>query len=398
MKILALACLAAIGSQAQTFTSLASFNVPYGITPYASLVQGLDGKLYGTAFAGNADSLDNGFGTVFSITRSGSLTPIYYFCSQPVCADGDSPKAAVLQATDGNLYGTTEDGGSGSNPSGTVFRLTPEGTLTTLFTFDGPNGGGPVGPLIQASDGTFYGTTEVGGTHPFDGTILKITRTGTLTTLFNFALTDGADPNSLVEGSDGDLYGSTPDGGANRLGTIFKLTPSGTFTVLFTFAMTDGAFPTPLVRGRDGNLYGCTASGGGGDGTVFSITPAGDLTTIHRFDGTDGQYATGGLVQGTDGKFYGTTSVGGANNLGTIFQITPAGAFQTLHSFSGPDGYQPSAALVQDTDGNFYGTTPSGGTAGLGTVFELSMGLSPFVETLVRAAQAGALVQILGRI
>jgi len=204
----------------------------------------------------------------------------------------------------------------------------------------------------------------------------------TLTTLHSFDGADGYNPGgaALVQTSDGNFYGTTAHGGTNGncginggCGTVFKITPSGTLTTLYNFSGgSDGAYPSGLVQASDGNFYGATSEGGNlgncfgeGCGTVFKITPTGTLTTLHIFDETDGVGPTP-LVQATDGNFYGTTFAGGANGnctegCGTVFKITPAGMLTTLHNFGGTDGYWPSAGLVQATDENFYGTTYAGG-------------------------------------
>jgi uncharacterized repeat protein (TIGR03803 family) len=316
--------------------------------------------------------------------------------------DGANPYAGLLQSTDGKLYGTTYYGGSDHFCSrhlgcGTVFKITPEGTLTTIYNF-GTDGRGqePWAGLVQATDGSFYGTTT--GPH-MGGTIFKITD-GTLTTLHRFQGTDGTAPYAgLVQGADGNFYGTTLYGGANRCpigeadtgcGTVFKITPSGTLTTLYNFDATDGEDPVAgLVQGTDGNFYGTTLYGGAnGDGTVFKITPNGMLTTLHSFGSQvgDGTWPDGGLVQGTDGNFYGTTLIGGSHpDFGTVFSITPSGTLTILHSFGrqgAGEGLNPYAGLVQGTDGNFYGTTESGGANGelcnfgygCGTIFKITTG------------------------
>jgi uncharacterized repeat protein (TIGR03803 family) len=167
----------------------------------------------------------------------------------------------------------------------------------------------------------------------------------------------------LVQGSDGSFYGTTAYGGASGKGTVFQVTPAGVLTKLISFTGANGSHPVaPLVQGSDGNLYGTTAYGGtnGNNGTVFQMTPAGALTTLVSFNGTNGSHPLAGLVQGSDGNFYGTTMRGGANNRGTVFLMTPAGVLTTLVSFSGANGRLPFAALVQGTNGNFYGTTDGG--------------------------------------
>ncbi|HEV2424134.1 MAG TPA: choice-of-anchor tandem repeat GloVer-containing protein [Terriglobia bacterium] len=307
--------------------------------------------------------------------------------------DGANPGAALVQALDGNLYGTTESGGlSGSLCSvgcGTVFRMTPGGTLTTLYDFcsqsNCADGFEPFfGPLIQGTDGNLYGTTVGGGAYD-NGTIFKISLGGTLTTLHSFGFSDGASPySSLIQASDGNFYGTTFGGGAQFYGTVFKMTPGGTLTTLYSFCAqsgcADGAEPEgALLQANDGNFYGATFSGGtgacsGGCGTVFKITPTGTLTTLHSFAGalTDGQGPIGGLVGPSAGILYGTTYFGGANSAGTIFKITTSGAETVFHNFDGTDGGNPYASLIQASDGSFYGTTQNGGTSGLGTIFAIT--------------------------
>ena len=178
----------------------------------------------------------------------------------------------------------------------------------------------PAAGLVQGSDGNFYGTTEQGGVNgPDPGTVFKITPSGTLTTLHSFVFIDGWHPRAaLVQGSDGNFYGTTVEGGQYEFGTVFKITPSGTLTNLYSFAGSDGANPRGLVQGSDGNFYGTTFSG---PGTVFKITPSGTLTTLYSFAGSDGANPDAGLVQGSDGNYYGTTYYGGANNVGTVFRL-----------------------------------------------------------------------------
>ena len=375
-----------------------------GARPQAGLAQASDGNFYGTTAYGGAYT----WGTVFRITPDGTLTTLYSFCSRPACFDGLEPSAGLVQASDGNLYGTTPDGGyfypyggprnDGNVGPGTVFKITPDGTLTTLHSFDGTDGAWPAG-LVQATDGNFYGTTTGGGASNncfFGcGTVFKITPSGTLTALYSFCsqsdCADGGWPQAaLVQASDGNFYGTTSLGGSGNCsgfygpgcGTVFKITPTGTLTTLHSFDITDGQTPNGLVQATDGNFYGTTAQGGAycnyGCGTVFKITPSGTLTTLHLFDGTDGVSPRGALVQATDGNFYGTTAYGGANVVyyGTLFKITPSGRLTTLYSFCSEssicaDDAYPAAGLVQASDGSFYGTTGGGGTSGNGTVFRL---------------------------
>ncbi|HMA28489.1 MAG TPA: choice-of-anchor tandem repeat GloVer-containing protein, partial [Thermoanaerobaculia bacterium] len=276
------------------------------------------------------------------------------------------PSAVLVQGSDGDFYGTTH--GGGANGYGTVFKITPAGELTTLHSFAGfPAGAGPDAGLVQGSDGDFYGTTGGGGAGSY-GTVFKITPAGELTTLYSFAGNDGAFPRGpLVQVSDGDFYGTTPGGGASGYGTVFKIRPTGELTTLHSFAgFPVGSSPgAPLVQGTDGDFYGTTGGGGAnGAGTVFKITPAGELTILYSFVGfPDGSGSGAGLAQATDGNFYGTTGGGGVFGLGTIFKITPAGELTTLYSFKRIEGAHPYAGLIQATDGNFYGTTFDGGAS-----------------------------------
>jgi uncharacterized repeat protein (TIGR03803 family) len=391
---------AAVALPAPTFTLLHTFTQKHGAGPEAALIQATDGNFYGTTIYGGI----NGDGTIFRITPSGRLTTIYSFCSQPNCMDGAIPYAGLVQGTDGNFYGTTREGGPLGY--GTVFKITPGGTLTTLHSFDCTDGCYPGAPLVRDTEGNFYGTTLGGGSKGF-GTVFKITSGGKLTTEYSFCsqsyCTDGTWPGSLVQATDGDFYGTTFYGGSrlvcgrNGCGTIFKITPSGALTTLHKFNYTTGSGPNALIQANNGKFYGTTYTGGAnGIGTVFKITPRGTLTTLHSFDGLDGSAPGAGLVQATNGKFYGTTASGGATDTcnppsgcGTVFKITGKGTLTTLYSFCAPgggtcpEGYSPAAALVQGTDGKFYGTTVFGGNYnhsrpcmyGCGTVFRLSVGL-----------------------
>jgi uncharacterized repeat protein (TIGR03803 family) len=403
---LLIAIVATQSAQAQTFTTLHSFDGTDGSGLYAGLVQATNGDLYGVTYFGGA----NNQGTVFKITLSGTLTTLYSFCPQVGCTDGAGPGAELIQATNGNFYGTTATGGSYGD--GTVFEITPTGTLTTLHSFDGADGNYPAATLVQAtSDGKFYGTTVNGGANeacdsfglPGCGTVFSITAGGELTTLYNFCsqsdCTDGTAPFAgLVQAANGDLYGTTALGGTSDAGTVFEITPGGTLTTLHSFDQTDGSSPRgALVQGAEGNFYGTTNGGGAsGYGTVFKVTATGTLTTLHSFDGTDGANPTAGLVQATDGNFYGTTNTGEANNIGTLFKITPSGTLTTLQDLVCTGGCFPYAGLVQDTDGSFYGTTLGGGSDEMGVIFRLSVGLHPFIETQPSYGKVGATIKILG--
>jgi uncharacterized repeat protein (TIGR03803 family) len=398
-----------------TFTMLHSFHYQDDAHPNTALVQAMNGDLYAASY--NGPDLT---GTIFEITPGGTATMLYAFCAHP-CANGEHPEGGLVQATNGNLYGTTRFGGAYGH--GTFFSMTLRGTLTTLYSFcslsNCTDGQGPYGTLVQGANGDFYGTTEEGGANGF-GTVFKITPSGSPTTLHSFCsqgypCADGQSPSGgLVQAIDGDFYGTTSDGGANNVGTVFKITPTGTLTTLYSFCSqsgcTNGYYPQGLVQATDGDFYGTTSDGGAnGGGTVFKITPTGTPTTLYSFCSqsgcADGESPTAALIQATDGDFYGTTFLGGIANsscqfasCGTVFKITPGGALTTLHSFDFSDGANPQGGLLQDTNGTFYGTTEFGGASagGYGTVFSLSVGLGAFVETRPGVGTAGTVVQILG--
>jgi uncharacterized repeat protein (TIGR03803 family) len=417
----------AIGSPAQNFGTLVSFNGTNGALPDSPLVQGIDGNLYGTTSNGGG----YGYGTVFEITAGGALTTLYSFCAQNLpCPDGYGPGGLVL-AFDGNFYGTTAGGraatgGGASSGRGTVFKITAGGSLTTLHSFGGTDGSVPSAPLVQPpGGGVFYGTTNEGGTSEYCtrplgvgcGTVFKITAAGQLTTLHNFCAqtgcSDGYGPSGLVLALDGNFYGTTSNGGGYGYGTVFKITAAGNLTTLHTFDRSDGAIPNGMVQAPGGNFFGPAEDGGiYGHGTVFEITAAGQLTTLYSFcvqntlpcpDGS----SPFGLLQATNGIFYGTTGSGGSSSAcgvggcGTIFQVLKVGTLTTSHNFHSTDGDFPRAGLVQATNGFFYGTTAYGGTSancsgGCGTVFRLGMALGPFVQTLPTSGPVGTHVTILG--
>ncbi len=389
--VFVLCAATAIASPAQTFRTLANFNGSNGSGPSGSLVHGLDGNFYGTTDGSGA----YGHGTVFKMTRGGLLTTLYSFCAPTNCTDGSTPYAGLVQGTDGNFYGTTAGGGAycAYSGCGTIFKITPSGTLTTLHSFNSTDGAYPAAALVQATDGNFYGTTQNGGNAGCEGgcgTVFKITPGGALTTLYSFNGADGSAPwAGLVQGTDGSFYGTTVSGGETAqqclssipgCGTLFRITPAGTLTTLHKFNGADGWGPYGgLVQGTDGSFYGTTGYGGAYNpaGTVFKITATGELTVLHSFGGEmEGVTPFSGLVQGTDGNFYGTADAEGYA-YGTVFKITPSGTLTTLHMFGWPDGAYPYEGLVQATtlrgvhasftvvdDQTVTTTVPTGATTG----------------------------------
>jgi uncharacterized repeat protein (TIGR03803 family) len=428
--VFALCATMQIPLSAQTFNRLFSFDGADGSTPSAGLMQATNGNLYGTTMFGGANDGDCGIGcgTFFEITPGGTFTLLYSFCALYACADGYSPDGTLVEYTDGTYYGTT--GGGGTEYEGTVFKITSGGTLTTVYNFCSEGGTkctdgiSPLAGLILASDGSFYGMTAGGGEHGV-GTVFKMSPAGKLTTLYNFCseggseCTDGELPGfgELIQASDGSFYGTTADGGGGLSygGTVFKITSSGQLTTLHSFCLQegcpDGEDPlSGLVQAENGSLYGTTRYGGAnqtctdGCGTIFKITVSGSFTTVYNFctrtNCADGEYPYATLIQGNDGNLYGAAGSGGLYGEGTIFKITPAGSLTTIYDFCPktgcPDGANPSRSLLQDTNGSFYGVAPNDGPNIDGTLFKLSVGLAAFVETQPASGKTGTLVNILG--
>jgi len=397
---------AAIPAQAQTYKVVYNFgshtNDP--VTPGAGpnfIAQGRDGNLYSMSWQGGSD----GRGAAFKVTPSGKLTVLANF----VISNGDYPIGGLTLGADGNLYGTTNQGG---DPNcnlglgcGTVLKLTPASKLTTLFVFpaDNSNGSYPGAAPIQGTDGNFYGTTAVGNG---GSTLYKMTPAGTMTVLHQFDTTDGNDVVAgLVEGTDGDFYGGSFSGGTSGDGVLFKVTPSGGFTVLHNFAGTDGTSAWGLIQATDGNFYGVTGGGGTSKaGVVFKITPGGAYTVLHNLNGTtDGISPYSSLIQATDGNFYGVANGGGSLGFGTIFKVTSRGVYSVVHNFDGTTGQNPESALTQHTNGLLYGDTYRGGSGTencngtCGVLYSLKIGAAPFVNLVTTSGKVGSKVGILGQ-
>ena len=380
-----------------SLSTLASFIAPAGLGPQGAMVMDGSGNLYGTASAGGA----SGQGTVFELAHgSGALTTLASFSG----TNGATPRACLILDGSGNLYGTTSSGGALHD--GTVFKLAPgSGTITTLASFNRPNGPGLGAALTLDGSGNLYGTTRYGGASS-DGTVFELAQgSGTITTLASFNGPNGANPMAalILDGS-GNLYGTTYIGGASYDGTVFELAHgSGTIATLASFNVTDGANPQAgLILDGSGNLYGTTPSGGASrDGTVFELASgSGTITTLASFNGNDGANPFAGLVMDGSGNLYGTASAGGASGQGTVFELTPgSGALTTLASFNGTNGAAPRAGLILDGSGNLYGTSAAGaGAARYGSVFELAQGggtittLASFNETDGAGPEAGLIL------
>lgn len=378
-----------------------------GMNPATGLAEGRDGMLYGTTGTGGTGSCYSGCGTLYKLNKDGTgYSLLHSFNSS--AGDGWEPEGGVISGQDGVLYGTTYSGGS--NGFGTVFKVMPDGTgYAILHHFLGGTNEGenPSGELLQASDGMLYGTTYYGGTN-YSGTVFRLsTNGGDHLVLHHFGFSDGHNPRAgLVQGSDGALFGTTYEGGSNGVGTVFRLNTDGSgYAILhhFNYDGVDGLRPSAgLVEGCDGKLYGTTTQGGSGQGVpgiVFALARNGSgYRVLHPFSiyGGDGQYPSGPLVAGNDGVLYGATAYGGystaTDGSGTVFEINmDETGYGILHSFDVPggEGQEPRGALLKASDGKLYGVTTYGGSSGLGTVFSL---LPP--PNLLRVKIVGGLVEV----
>jgi len=393
-------------AQAQTVTFLTQFTGNQGSA--TTVIQGADGNFYGSAFNGAYQK-----GQIFRMAADGELTTIYSFCAQTGCPDGDSVDRSPILGSDGDLYGVTGGGGN-SSQSGTFYKMTLDGKITTLYTFCPvvrcADGQAPRG-IILASDGNFYGTAELGGKFNV-GTIFSISPTGMFKLLHTFCsqtnCNDGADPKSPpVQGTDGNFYGTASEGGTHNGGVIYQITAAGTYKVLHNFctytyqpSCPTGANPTgTLVQDSKGNFFGTTAFGGNTKniGVVFELTSKNEYKVLHSFLGYDGSFPTSGLALASDGSLYGLTVGGGGPAKGNIYRVTSAGVFKSIYVFRGNQGYDPFYSLFQGTNGDLYGTTLYGPLpCCYGTIFSLSDGMGPLVETVPVAGKVGRRIIILG--
>ena len=396
-------------ASSQTYTKLYSY--PIGAGAYSGITfpqimsQGRDANLYSTI--PNAGT--HNVGSVYMMTTGGTPSTVYNFCSLASCTDGQYPFGGVTLGFDGNFYGTTQSGGS--HNAGSVFKVTPTGTLTTLWNFaNGTDESVPVYTTVLGKDNNMYGVS-VGQYVGQNGAFFKVTTsTGAFKALKDFAYTNGANPNLPTPGTDGNFYGTTQVGGdaTCHCGVVYKATAAGAITVLhkFTGYPNDGYWPHgTLVQGNDGNFYGTTYQGGAhNQGAVFKITPTGTFTLLHSFyygGGTsfDAILPQAGLTLGTDGNFYGVGSGGGTKNAGAIFKMTPTGTETVLYNFCAvtcADGFGPATPLVLHTDGRFYGNT-NGNSNGGSVFYRLDVGFEPLVDLVNWSAKVGQTVEILGQ-
>lgn len=314
--------------------------------------------------------------------------------------DGARPEAALFMDANGNLYGTTSEGGGGNCSlngqlvgCGSIFKIAANGVETVLYAFKGGSDGAfPYARLIADAKSNLYGTTAEGG-DTNQGTAFKLSPSGKETVLYSFSGGGGyADPLAgLLTDKNGNLYGTTYYAGQFQCGdfggcgTVFKLSPDNVESVLYAFVGgSDGAYPwSDLISDASGNLYGTTENGGGanctingqqGCGTVFKVAPQGNEKVLYAFQGGhDGSFPFAGLTTDAAGNFYGTTSQGGMAGAGTVFKISTTGNESILLAFDGGSGgSNPFGSLIIDSQGNLYGTTATGGSANFGTVFKLN--------------------------
>lgn len=362
---------------AQTLKALYSFTgAADGGDPFPAVIRDAAGNLYGTTdYAGTAFA-----GVVFKVSKTGQETVLYNFCSLSGCTDGQYPYAPLVRDAAGNLYGTTQYGGTAN--LGVVFKLSASGQETVLHSFTGgADGVYPYAGLFRDAAGNLYGTTENGGTANL-GVVFKISKTGKETVLHSFtgAANDGSYPLSAGFYMDAkrNLYSVTSQGGTSGEGVLYKLSPKGKLTVLhsFTAGTTDGCYPygTPAVDAH-GNMYGGTGGCGTSNlGVVWKVSKNGTETILHNFAGaSDGQSPLAGVILDAAGNIYGTTNTGGAFGFGTAFEVNKNGKFTLLHTFTGgTDGKYLYGGLILDPKGRIYGTTINGGTGGYGTVWRIT--------------------------
>lgn len=381
--------LFAIAGSSQTVTTIATLTA-LNETP-SQLVQGRDGMLYGTGFYGG----EKGAGSVFRVDpATGKVAQVYSFTGE----DGDGPEGLTL-ATDGNFYGATAFLGPAKTGDGVVYKVTPAGKLTVLHTFNLSDGAYPYAPPVEAANGKFYGTTGNGGESLCScGVVYQISSSGQFAVIYEFAGLNGTggEPRTVpLQGSNGALNVPAYTQGPYDGGGVVQLTTAGKLTNSYAFNSFEGTGPIipdgTLIQGADGNFYGTSFDGGTGGvyGTVYRLSQSYELQVVYNFSLATGTSPTSGVIQGTDGYLYGTTSPEYED--GTLYQLSTSGNFVLLDATLG-SSYN---GLVQHTNGNFYGVTNNGDSGG--TIFELDMGLGPFIALVNPLGEAGTDVGILGQ-
>jgi len=380
--LLCLLVLSAATASAQGYADLHEFT-GNGCCPQhpAILAQGRDGNVYGITPTGGTNSK----GVIFKISPAGGYTVLYNFD----VTHGSTPIGGLTLGNDGNLWGTTSAGGA--NGYGNIFKITPAGTLTVLYDFTGvADGGYPVSTLTVGRDGNYYGTS-------YPGVAYKLSPAGVFTVINKIPTTTFG---PLLQASNGSFYGVTEFGGTFSAGTIYKITGT-TVTTLYSFDGPHGSYPIGgLVEGSDRNLYGTTTAGGTTNaGVIYKITPAGALSVVVNFDGVhtlDGYQAFAGMIAGSDGNLYGATIWGGQYGYGVIFELSTGGGYAVLYNFDAPHGDGAYPTPMQHTDGKIFGMTERGGTPGKGGIYSYDAGITPFIKPLTNGGVVGQTVGILG--
>jgi uncharacterized repeat protein (TIGR03803 family) len=379
----------AIPAQAQTYTDLHDFNAAGGDpTNFNSgkLAQARDGNFYAESRNGGVSNQ----GAVFKVTPGGMVSLVYSFNGT---TGSNATGGMTLGPSDGNLYGDTFSGGTSND--GVTFKVTPSGTYTALHNFlNTGDGVAPVNALVVGSNGNFYGLTD---SNP--ETFYEITSAGKLTTLHTFSTAEGYQGGQLTLGSDGNFYGGLNLGGLNGNGTAFKVSAAGKVTVLHNFNGTDGNDEaTGMVQAPNGFFYGSASLGGAnGAGVIYKLSSAGAYTLLHSLNASTDGSLVGVLLLATDGNIYGTAINSGASNCGTVFKVTTAVVFSVIHSFDNTHGCNPEGYLTQGTGGKLYGLTNNGGAHGNGVFFSLDLGLAPFILLQSTSGRVGSKVGIIGQ-
>ncbi len=379
------------GKLGDIYNFCATTNCTDGANPWSALALGSDGNFYGTTNIGGTSNR----GTIFKMTIGGQITTLYSFCPTKVCLDGEYP-VGLVQASNGNFYGTTSNGGTHS--VGTIFEITSAGRFQVLYSFCSQHlctdGSRPLSGLVQASNGNLYGTASAGGVHSAAGTVYEITPAGLFKTLYSFcaqaACADGSEPfGALIQGSNGSLYGTTFGGGANGYGSVFEITAAHRMLTLHSFDSTDGSNPVSgLIQASDGNLYGTTDGGGTADnaGTIYEITSTGGFSSLFSFctaSGCTAYYPQYTLAQATDGALIGATTnslnlytgsvFSYSNGMGPLIHTVPVAAKagarvillgygltgSTKVTFNGK-----AATFTVESDTYIKATVPTGATTG----------------------------------
>ena len=417
MLTFALGALAAAPGKAQTYGQFFVFSdagdLPFGPAYPTNMIEAWNGQLYSTAFeypGGEAA------GAIYALSTSAVESVVYDVPTGGT--QGTYCDSGVNQGTDGNAYAVCQQGGTGtacSNYCGTVYRVSG-GTAAILHNFQGgADGANPYGPMIQASDGNYYGITQYGGSSACAsgcGTIFKITSAGAYSVFHRFQNTasDGYGPQpGLVQGADGALYGAVNLAATG--GAIFRMTLAGQISYIHKFTATvDNSCPNGgLTLGSNGALYGTTPGSCAADafenGTIYRLTDTGAFTQLHAFTGPSGDGANpiGGMIQATDGNFYGVTmgtNPAGDGGAGSLYKMTPAGVVTLLHTFDYVTDFSNPLALVQHTNGTIYGAAANNncitGECTWGGVFTLGIGAKAFVKLQSTSGAPGAEVNMIG--